>query len=198
MSLYDRLRAALESGQPGPFHDVRTASLEAGEIMSAAVLVAITERDDPGVILTQRPEWLRRHAGQVAFPGGRIDPDDADAVAAALREAEEEIGLPPDAVRVVGTAAPYLSGSGFHITPVLGLVTPDLTYVPCPEEVDSIFEVPLAFLLDPANSALKYGEWKGVAREYRDIQWQDRRIWGVTAAIIYNLSHQLGWPSAPE
>lgn len=194
MSLFDRLKDALDRGLPGPHYDVSADMHAPGSHAQAAVLVPITARSEPGLILTQRPEWLRRHAGQVAFPGGRMDPEDADEIATALREAQEEIGLPPGQVRIIGKAPPYLSGSGFHITPVLGIVPPDLIYEPCPDEVASIFEVPLSFVLDRANAELRTTDWNGIERQYFDMQWQGRRIWGVTAGILHNLSHQLGWP----
>lgn len=194
MNLYDKLRVALEAGAPGPFRDGRVGREKQRSAQPAAVLVPITERPVPGVILTQRPEWLRRHAGQVAFPGGRADAQDSDLIATALREAQEEIGLSPDLVRIVGEASPYVSGSGFHITPVLGLIPPDAPLAPCPNEVESIFEVPFDFLFDRDNAELKTGEWRGEKHQYLDMYWQDRRIWGVTAGIVHNLSHQLGWP----
>jgi len=162
-----------------------------GDPTPAAVLIAITEREHPGVILTQRTETLRKHAGQVAFPGGRVDPGDVDAVAAALREAEEEIGLPPARVEVVGTASSYRTGTGFSITPVIGVVPPDLHLIPQEAEVAAVFEVPLAFLLDEANRALREADWKGARRQYYEYLWEDRRIWGATAAMIVNLAPRL-------
>ncbi|WP_375420356.1 CoA pyrophosphatase [uncultured Sphingomonas sp.] len=159
----------------------------------AAVLVAVTDRAEPGVILTQRTETMRKHPGQVAFPGGRVDSEDADAVATALREAEEEIGLLPAAVRVAGLADRYRTGTGYHITPVVGVVAPDLPLRPSEAEVASVFEVPLAFLLDPANHRDARAMWQGSERRYTEILWQDRRIWGATAAMIVNLSRRLRW-----
>jgi 8-oxo-dGTP pyrophosphatase MutT (NUDIX family) len=158
----------------------------------AAVLIAITQRPEPGVILTQRPDWLRSHAGQVAFPGGKIDDSDASEIAAALREAEEEIALPPGLVDVLGTADVYYTGSGYRITPVIGVIPADLVLIPNPDEVDSIFEVPLAFLLDSANLVKRNAIWQGSPRDYYEMMWQERRIWGVTAGIIANLARRLG------
>ncbi len=157
----------------------------------AAVLIPITDRAEPGVILTQRPEWLRSHAGQVAFPGGKVDDNDADAISAALREADEELSIPPSQVRVIGIADTYFSGSGYRIEPVVGIIPPDLPLRANPEEVEDWFEVPLAFLLDPANAVKKEALWNGQQRTYYDIQWGDRRIWGVTAGIIANLARRL-------
>lgn len=162
-------------------------------LAEAAVLIAITDRREPGVILTQRAEAMRKHPGQVAFPGGRVDPDDVDAVAAALREAEEEIALPAEAVTIAGVAERYRTGTGFHITPVIGVVAPDLPLHPSETEVASVFEVPLSFLLNPANHREGRGVWQGSERRFFEINWQDRRIWGATAAICVNLSRRLQW-----
>ncbi|TPG43402.1 CoA pyrophosphatase [Sphingomonas koreensis] len=198
MTLVDRLRHALETG-PAPHTilltgDGHDADLMADEtLMAAAVLVPVTDRAEPGVILTQRTDTLRRHAGQIAFPGGRIDPGDNDAIAAALREAEEEIGLPRDRVTIIGTADSYRTVTGFQVTPVIGVVPPDLALTPHEAEVADVFEVPLAFLLDTANHIEASIEWQGRERHYYEITWDDRRIWGATAAMIVNLSRRLRW-----
>lgn len=158
---------------------------------AAAVLIPITDRAEPGVILTQRPTWLRSHAGQVAFPGGKVDDSDESSIFAALREAEEELNIPPARVEVIGVADTYYSGSGYSIAPVVGIIPPDLELKPNPQEVEDWFEVPLAFLLDPANSIKKEANWNGQQRSYYDMQWGERRIWGVTAGIIANLVRRL-------
>lgn len=158
---------------------------------AAAVLIPITDRAEPGVILTQRPTWLRSHAGQVAFPGGKVDDSDENSIFAALREAEEELNIPPARVEVIGVADTYYSGSGYSIAPVIGIIPPDLEIQPNPQEVEDWFEVPLAFLLDPANSIKKVANWNGQQRSYYDMQWGERRIWGVTAGIIANLVRRL-------
>ncbi len=158
----------------------------------AAVLIALTDRQRPGVILTQRPAWLRSHAGQVAFPGGKIDPQDANAIDAALREAEEELALPREHVEILGAADIYTSGSGYRIAPIVGVIPPDLPLIANPEEVEDWFEVPLDFLVDPANLEKKQAIWQGQNRHYYDMDWQGRRIWGVTAGIIANLARRLG------
>jgi 8-oxo-dGTP pyrophosphatase MutT (NUDIX family) len=158
---------------------------------AAAVLIPITDRAEPGVILTQRPTWLRSHAGQVAFPGGKVDDSDENSIFAALREAEEELNIPPARVEVIGVADTYYSGSGYSIAPVVGIIPPDLDLQPNPQEVEDWFEVPLAFLLDPANSIKKEASWNGQQRSYYDMQWGERRIWGVTAGIIANLVRRL-------
>lgn len=195
MSLADTLRGALaRSGARGPVlieGDIRDAVLEpVSGLTPAAVLVAVTDRAEPGVILTRRTETLRRHAGQVAFPGGRIDPGE-DAITAALREAEEEIALPREQVALVGPADRYVTVTGFQVTPVIGVVPPDLPLAPSAAEVADWFEVPLAFLLDPANHAEREVDWQGRRRRYYEILWNERRIWGATAAMIVNLARRL-------
>ena len=197
MILADRLRSALSRGiEPGMVllsgdqHDVDL--LPADTLLPAAVLIAVTDRAEPGVILTQRTETLRQHAGQIAFPGGRIDPGE-DIVTAALREAEEEIALPRDRVTVIGQADTYRTVTGFQVTPVIGVVPPDLILRPSEAEVASVFEVPLAFLLDSGNHVEASVEWQGHERHYYEILWNDRRIWGATAAMIVNLCRRLQW-----
>ena len=169
--------------------------LETRAFKPAAVLIAV--RDVGGearVILTQRTEHLSSHSGQVAFPGGRLD-EGEDGVAAALREAQEEVGLAPADVDVLGTFGTYYSGSGYAIEPVVGLVrgSPDLT--PNPDEVAAIFEVPLAFLMDQRAHQLHSREWKGVERFFYVMPYDDegteRRIWGVTAGIVRMVQERL-------
>lgn len=197
MSIADRLAAGLvaTSVPAVPFLDGDDGFIGAAPdaLIPAAVLIAVTSCPEPGVILTQRATTLRRHAGQVAFPGGRIDPGDGSPVAAALREAEEEISLPTAAVQVIGTAERYRTGTGFDITPVVGVVAPDLPLHPSEAEVASVFEVPLRFLLDPANHREASAMWQGRERRYYEIEWNERRIWGATAGIIVNLARRLAW-----
>ncbi len=197
MTLVDRLGRALIEGMAqqtitlaGDRGDLALAA--EGSLKPAAVLVPVTDRARPGVILTQRTETLRSHAGQIAFPGGRLDPGE-DAVAAALREADEEIALPPAAVTVVGEADRYRTVSGYTVTPVVGVVPPDLALRPSEAEVASVFEVPLDFLLDTANHVEARTQWQGRERRYYEIMWDDRRIWGATAAMIVNLARRLQW-----
>ena len=163
-------------------------------VTPAAVLIPITDRAEPGVILTQRPTSMRKHPGQVAFPGGRMDDSDADEIAAALREAEEEIALPPGAVTVIGKTDLYQTITGYRITPVIGIIEPDLVFRPNAQEVEAVFEVPLSFLLDPTNHQTREIDWNGEPRSYYEMYWDGRRIWGATAAMIVNLSRRLQWP----
>ena len=198
MTLAERLTAALAAGSRAA-PELLTGDMSALELegappaTEAAVLIAVTDRAEPGVILTQRTETLRKHAGQVAFPGGRIDPEDADAIAAALREADEEIGLAPSAVTVIAALDAYRTGTGYRVTPVIGVVAPDLPLMPAEAEVANVFEAPLSHLLDPANHGRASGMWQGRERHFYEINWQGRRIWGATAAMIVNLSRQLAW-----
>jgi 8-oxo-dGTP pyrophosphatase MutT (NUDIX family) len=195
LSLAGRLREALAAGHrrqlvllPGDALELEEP--EAG-ITPAAVLVPVVDRPTPTVILTLRPETMRTHAGQVSFPGGRIDAGDNGPVAAALREAEEEIGLPPAAVDVIGLADLYRTVTGFEVTPVVGVVPPDLPLRAHPGEVAAMFEAPLDYLLDPGNHRLLQAQWRGQMRSYYEIMWGERRIWGATAAMIVNLSRRL-------
>lgn len=194
MRLADRLREALDAPHEGALlagDGLRIVPAEPG--VDAAVLVAITERAEPGLILTKRPDTMRKHAGQVAFPGGRVDEGDADIVAAALREAEEEIALPPSAAELVGLADTYRTVTGFDVTPVVVVIPPDLPLVPNEQEVEAIFEAPLGFVLDAANHARQAIDWDGEKRHYYEMHWGGFRIWGATAAMLVNLSRRLRW-----
>ncbi len=157
----------------------------------AAVLVPIILRDEPTLLLTKRTAHLKSHAGQVSFPGGRIDPEDQHAEAAALREAWEEIALDPANVEVVGRMDDYVTGTGYVITPVLGLLPPDLTYVASPDEVDSVFEFPFSVLLDPEAPRRQKQHVRGVWREYWVWPHPEHFIWGATAAIMVHLAGKL-------
>ncbi|WP_205480276.1 CoA pyrophosphatase [Sphingomonas arenae] len=192
MTLVEELRAALVRPAPATLLPGDLIEGDTIDAKPAAVLIAVTDRDEPGVLLTVRREHLRTHAGQVAFPGGRIDPTDADIAAAALREAEEEIGLPPFAATVWGTADSYRTITGYVVTPVLATIPPDLPLAPHEAEVADWFEAPLAFLLDPANQRAVEMEYRGRMRTYYQIDWEGRHIWGATAAMLVNLTRRLG------
>lgn len=164
----------------------------AAACVPAAVLVALTDRPEPGVILTVRREHMRTHAGQIAFPGGRVDPGEV-AVEAAIREAREELGLDARLVEPVATLDDYRTITNFVVTPVLAVVPPDLPLYPHEHEVADWFEAPLPFLLDPANHKAVSAVFAGRERRYWQIEWKDRRIWGATAAMLVNLSRRLRW-----
>ncbi len=157
----------------------------------AAVLVPVVDRPDPGVILTVRTSELPSHAGQIAFPGGKIDKSDAGPLAAALREAQEEIGLPARLIEPIGYLDVYLTFSGFRILPVVARVEPDYKLVLNAAEVADAFEVPLAFLMGPENHQRHTRDWKGIRREYYAMPYQERYIWGVTAGILRNMYERI-------
>ncbi len=158
----------------------------------AAVLCGLVMREgEYHVILTQRPTTMREHAGQVAFPGGKIDHTDQNAVEAALREASEEIGLPRGAADVIGSIDAYETGTGFRVEPVVAVVDEGFVPVPDPYEVEATFEPPLSFLINPANLQLKKGTWGGAERHYYAIPWQNRFIWGATAGMLKSLGDRL-------
>jgi 8-oxo-dGTP pyrophosphatase MutT (NUDIX family) len=196
MSTANMLREALELGRrSSPIlleGDPADPQAEPGQpVTPAAVLVAVVDRPQPTVILTVRTDTVRKHAGQISFPGGRIDPEDDGPVAAALREAEEEIALSPEEVEIIGIADRYRTITGYEVTPVIGVVPPGLPLKPHPAEVAAIFEAPLDYLLDPRHQLIRTVEWRGAERCCYEIDWQGRRIWGATAAMIVNLSRRL-------
>ena len=193
--LSQRLERLFREGHAAPRDDLhkdpRTDEIDA--FKAAAVLIAMTERKEgPGLLLLHRPSNMRAHPGQVALPGGRIDPGES-AVEAALREAWEELGIPPDTVRVIGPTDIYRTGTGYEIVPVLGLVPPDIDIRPNPAEVAQWFEAPVDYVLDPANHVRKQIEFHNSLRDYFEIMWGEHRIWGVTAGILVNLGRRLAW-----
>lgn len=204
-----RLRDRLSAGPSAHLFDVQTETVRlASELerdprfraeigvheryRAAAVLVPIVLRAEPFVLLTKRTEHLPNHAGQIAFPGGKVEPEDADAVDAALREAEEEIGLSRRHVSPLGFLDSMRTHTGFHIDPIVAVVTPGFDLRLDEREVADAFEVPLAFLMDQANHRRSSRVRNGVERFYYAMPFGERYIWGVTAAILRNLSMRLG------
>jgi len=158
--------------------------------MQAAVLIPIVMHAAPTVLLTQRTAHMSTHAGQVAFPGGKLDEEDVDATAAARREAYEEVGLEPGRIEVLGQLPLYTTGSAFMVTPVVALVRPGFRLQPNAHEVSDVFEVPLAFLMNPANHRHHQVVWQGVQRQWLSMPYhdglQERFIWGATAGMLRN------------
>jgi len=156
----------------------------------AAVLLGLVMREQPMVLLTQRTAHLSTHSGQVAFAGGKCDPEDANPAATALREAHEEVGLQAQHVQVIGQLPEYVTGSAFHVTPVVALIDPTHTLTPNPHEVQAVFEVPLAYLMNPAHHRWHSHVFEGVERQWLSMPYQDgahqRFIWGATAGMLRN------------
>jgi 8-oxo-dGTP pyrophosphatase MutT (NUDIX family) len=164
----------------------------AAAVTPAAVLVPIVDRAAGlTVIFTQRTSQLKAHSGQVSFPGGRAEPSDPTPEFTALREAQEEIGLPMERVEVLARLPDYLTRTGFRVTPVIGLLTPPFELVPDPREVEEVFEVPLAYLLDPANHGRETRELQGRTVGYYVVRYGSRTIWGATAGMLVNLYRHL-------
>ncbi len=187
-----RLRGVVRAEAPGTLRrGIEPVGLRDRPPVLAAVLVAFVLGESPGVLLTKRNKHLKRHAGQISFPGGRIDETDADPEAAALREAEEEIALNPRSVEVLGRLGDFLTGTGFRITPVVGLVPPGLRYAPTPGEVDAVFELPVDVLLDPTAPRRERQERGGVVRDVWIWPHPKHDIWGATAAILVHLAERL-------
>ncbi len=163
--------------------------------MHAAVLIPIVMRSEPTILLTLRTEHLSTHSGQIAFPGGKLDAGDADAAAAALREAYEEVGLSANFIEVLGQLPIYTTGAAFMVTPVVALVQPGFVLQPNAYEVADVFEVPLHFLMNPAHHRHHQAHWQGVQREWLSMPYQDgpneRFIWGATAGMLRNFYHFL-------
>ena len=203
---FDRARKALTLDVPPALHDHTITDVIRGDLdldpavwekagvqatRAAAVLVPVVDHPEPGVLLTMRTSDLPNHAGQIAFPGGKIDPHDATPLAAAVREAEEEIGLDAALIDPIGYLDLYLTFSGFRILPVLARVIPSYELRVNASEVADAFEVPLAFVMDTANHRKSSRDWKGLRREYYEMPFGERYIWGVTAGILRNLYEKI-------
>jgi 8-oxo-dGTP pyrophosphatase MutT (NUDIX family) len=187
-----RLVAIVAAEQPGRIaHGAELSDMLAGSPIAAAVLVAFVLDDLPSVLLTKRTAHLSKHAGQVSFPGGRIDPTDTDAIAAALRESQEEVALDPAQVTVLGALSDFLTGTGYRITPVIGLIPGGLAFQPSPNEVEIVFELPLSVLLDPEAPRLHAREVQGRQRDFWVWPHPEHYIWGATAAILVHLARAL-------
>ena len=181
-----RIRESFAAG--GSRGRIAEADVSDTNLIPAAVLVPIVVRESGmTILLTQRTAHLRDHAGQVSFPGGRCEPEDATPVATALREAQEEVGIDPQQVEVLGFLPEYLTSTGFRVTPVVGLVSPPLNLRLDDFEVAEAFEPPLEFLLDPANHQRHQVEYRGAMREYWAMPWQGYYIWGATAGMLMSL-----------
>jgi len=192
-ALIQRLHRLHAEGHAQDLSDLHDDSHFAHDALRpAAVLAAITERERPGFLMIHRPSNMRSHPGQVAFPGGKLDAGET-ATEAALREAYEELGIHARDVTVIGESDVYRSGSGYAVTPVIAVVPPDLELNPSPTEVAAWFEAPVDFVFDHANHVQNTIDWQGAERRYIEIMWQQHRIWGVTAAIIANLSRRIAW-----
>src|SRR5256714_7331583 len=203
---FDRARAKLTLDVPPALTAHATAEFPRGDLdrdplaweqagvqatRPAAVLVPVVDHPEPGVLLTMRTSDLPSHGGQIAFPGGKMDPTDASPLAAAVREAEEEIGLGASLIDPIGYLDLYLTFSGFRILPVVARVIPNYELTVNVREVADAFEVPLAFVMDKANHARKSRDWKGVTRHYYEMPYRERYIWGVTAGILRNLYEKI-------
>ena len=188
----ERLKACLLP-EPLSVHFVAEDGAEDMALTPAAVLFPIVERgDQQTVLLTQRTAHLRDHAGQISFPGGRVEAEDGSPIQTALRETEEEIGLLRDRIDVLGYLPEYRTGTGFRVTPVVALVRPPFDLKPDPFEVAEVFEVPLGFLLDPANHKRHSMHYKGALRHFFAMPYGDYFIWGATAGMIRSLTERLG------
>jgi 8-oxo-dGTP pyrophosphatase MutT (NUDIX family) len=169
-------------------HDLNPGMAPRDDLTPAAVLVPLVDRPDGlTVLLTQRTAHLNDHAGQISFPGGRVEPDDLSHQAAALREAQEEVGLPPEKVDVIGVLDPYIVRSGYRVTPIVGFVNPPFNVVADPFEVAEVFEVPLSFILDTDNHVTDSRTHEGIERTFYVLPYEDRYIWGATAGMLVNL-----------
>jgi 8-oxo-dGTP pyrophosphatase MutT (NUDIX family) len=204
-TFFERARARLVLDAPPALHDPNVVpdkgdhelNLEmkalwaVRPIRPAAVLVPVVDREQPTVLLTQRAIHLPQHPGQISFPGGKIEPSDETPLAAALREAEEEVGLDPRFIEPIGYLDLYMTTQGYRIVPSVARIAPDYRLALNASEVDEAFEVPLKYLMEPANHQKHSRDWEGIKRYYFEIPFEQRRIWGVTAGILRNLYEKI-------
>ena len=188
VALRERLRRPLPASS---IYGDDDAGRLAAAVTAASVLVPIVTHAELTVLFTQRTKQLRHHSGQVSFPGGRREPSDATPEFTALRETQEEIGLAPERIEVLARMPEYLTRTGYRVTPVIGLVAPPLVLSPDSREVEEVFEVPLAFLLDPANHQREARELMGRTVAFWVMQYDRHRIWGATAGMLVNLYRML-------
>ncbi len=184
--------------QPGTIEPViEIPEIVPATLTPAAVLIPLVLREDGlQVLLTRRTDHLLNHPGQISFPGGRAEPGEVFPLATALRETEEETGIKPESIEPLGTLPEYCTGTGFRISPVVGVLSPPFTLAPDPFEVAEIFEVPLAFLINPANIERPTMEWKGKQRRFYAIPYGDYYIWGATAGMLVVLGRLLAGSNA--
>ena len=184
------LRAVESKGAPSSDYDLNAERPGApSRLREAAVLVGIVDQAEPTVVLTKRSSALKHHPGQIAFPGGKVEADDADIVAAALREAREEISL--EEADVIGSLAAHETVTGFNVTPVLAMVPPDFAARPDPQEVAEVFQAPLRHLMDPGNYLIESRRWRGQRRYYYTVPWGPYYIWGATARMLRALADRM-------
>ena len=180
----EHIRSIVNAHQLGS----RRAVVERKDLICSAVLVPLVyEHEEPDLLLTQRTDRVETHKGQIAFPGGMVDPGDRDRTHTALREAEEETGLAPGVVTILGTLPEYDIPTGFRVTPVVGWIEPPVSFAPDPFEVAEVFEVPLTHFLDPGNHARHSDERNGRRRHYYSMPYEGRYIWGATAGMLHML-----------
>ena len=208
VEFFDRARSRLNFDVPAGLTDASIIPLSGDQgndrmleivareqpIRPAAVLIAVVDRPEPTVLLTQRSAHLNDHAGQISFPGGKIDPTDASPLDAALREANEEVGLDREFIDPVGYLDLYGTAFGFRILPTVARVRPGFTLRVSAAEVDDVFEVPLAFLMNPANHQIHSKEFRGIERLYYAMPYEERYIWGATAGILRVLYERIYLP----